>query len=111
MKEGDIGVIDMRQPDGSVKTRPVLLLKKVKPFNDWIVCAISTQLQQEVNGFDMIIDSADGSFASTGLKQSSIIRLGMISTVSKTVIPGIIGSIQPNDLITLQKRLAALLVR
>ena len=56
MKEGDICIHKVAQPDGSFKMRPVLLLKQMRPFGDWIVCAISTQLRQEVKDFDLIVD-------------------------------------------------------
>ena len=106
MQAGDIALLNMLQPDGSKKPRPVLLLKQVKPFNDWIVCAVSTQLHQEVKGFDYLILYSDADFAATGLKQSSLIRLGMISTVSKSSMPGVIGNISATSLQTLKKRLA-----
>lgn len=107
MQAGDIALLNMQQPDGSKKARPVLLLKQVKPFNDWIVCAVSSQLHQEVKGFDYLILDTDADFAATGFKQSSLIRLGMISTVSKSSIPGVIGKIPSTALQTLKKRLAA----
>ena len=107
MQEGDIALLNMVQPDGSKKPRPVLLIKQVKPFNDWIVCAVSKQLHQEVKGFDHVILYTDTEYTATGLKQSSVIRLGMISTVSKSSIPGVIGKISPSVLQTLKKRLAA----
>lgn len=106
MQAGDIALLNMLQPDGSKKNRPVLLLKKVLPFNDWIVCAVSSQIHQEVVGFDYKILNSDQIFSTTGLKQSSIIRLGMISTVATSSILGIIGNIPATTLDTLKKRLA-----
>ncbi len=107
MKEGDIALLTMLQPDGTKKNRPVLLFKQIKPFNDWIVCAVSTQLHQEVKGFDYLILDNQADFAATGFKQSSLVRLGMISTVSTSTIPGVIGNIPSLALQTLKKRLAA----
>lgn len=106
MLEGDIAIINMPQPDGTIKVRPVLLIKLVKPFNDWTVCAISTQLHQEVKGFDLVIMKGDSSFSATGLKDSSVIRLGMLATVSKNIIPGAIGKVLTAELNVLKKRLA-----
>ena len=110
MWEGDIALLNMLQPDGSKKNRPVLLIKQVKPFDDWIVCAVSTQLHQEVKGFDHLIPDSHTDFIATGFKQSSLIRLGMISTVSKGSMPGAIGKIPPSVLKTLKQRLAAHIV-
>lgn len=106
MQAGDIALLNMVQPDGSKKSRPVLLIKQVKPFDDWIVCAVSTQLHQEVKGFDHLVSDTDTDFAATGFKQSSLIRLGMISTVSKNSMPGVIGNIPATILQALKKRLA-----
>lgn len=107
MKAGDIALLLMQQPDGTRKNRPVLLLKQVKPFDDWIVCAISSQLHQQVKGFDLLILDTDPAFPATGLKQSSLVRLGMLSTVSKTSLPGTIGSVPSTLLQALKKTLAA----
>ena len=94
MKEGDISIHKVAQPDGSFKMRPVLLLKQMRPYCDWIVCAISTQLTQEVKGFDFIIDEINPEFRLTGLKSSSLVRLGFINTIDKKTIPGTIGNIR-----------------
>lgn len=107
MQEGDIALLNMMQPDGSVKHRPVLLLKKVPPFQDWIVCAVSSQLHQEVKGFDHPILQKDPDFPTTGLRQSSLVRLGMLSTVAKSALPGSIGRLSAAIVQTLKKKLAA----
>ena len=46
MKEGDILITALRQADGTVKDRPVAFLRRMAPFQDFLVCGISTQLQQ-----------------------------------------------------------------
>lgn len=107
MQEGEIALLNMVQPDGSIKHRPVLLLKQVPPFQDWIVCAVSSQLHQEVKGFDHPIMQTDDDFPATGLRQSSLIRLGMLSTVAKSNLPGSIGQLSAPILQRLKKRLAA----
>lgn len=80
MKDGDICIHKVAQPDGSFKIRPVLLLKQMRPYGDWIVCAISTQLRQEVKGFDFIIDEINPDFFLSGLRSVSLVRLGFINT-------------------------------
>jgi mRNA interferase MazF len=109
MQEGDIALLNMIQPDGSTKHRPVLLLKKVPPFQDWIVCAVSSQLHQEVKGFDHPILQTDPDFRATGLRQSSLVRLGMLSTVAKSTLPGSIGQLSTPIVKGLRKKLANLL--
>jgi mRNA interferase MazF len=44
MREGEIILANLVQADGSFKLRPVLLLKRLPGYNDFLVCGISTQL-------------------------------------------------------------------
>ena len=46
MREGGIILANLQLADGSVKLRPVLLLKQLPVYNDFLVCGISTQLHQ-----------------------------------------------------------------
>ena len=93
MIPGDIVLIEMPQRDGRKKRRPALVLTLVPPFDDCLVCGISSQIHQEVVGFDYVLRQSDRGFAATGLKSYSLIRLGFVTTVSKNKIPGIIGHI------------------
>lgn len=55
MNEGDLALAPLPQADGQIKNRPVFLLRRLPPFGDFLVCGISTQLQQRVAGFDEVI--------------------------------------------------------
>jgi mRNA interferase MazF len=79
------------------------------PFGDWLICGVSTQLQQRVPNFDEVIAPADPDFSETGLKATSIIRLGFLTTVSARSILGVIGAIAPERHQRLLERLARLL--
>jgi mRNA interferase MazF len=76
MKEGDVVLTPVPQADGSVKSRPAILLREFPPHKDFLLAGISTQLHQEVKGFDEIVSSSDPDFAASGLKSESLIRLG-----------------------------------
>ncbi len=106
MKAGDIALCSIQQANGQIKNRPVLLLKQMPPFNDWLVCGISTQLQQEQKGFDHVILNTDPIYSQTGLKSSSLIRLGFLDVIPKNSFPGSIGNIDIPLLKMLLKRLA-----
>lgn len=106
MQPGDIVLLSISQADGQVKNRPVLLLKKMPPFNDWLVCGISSQLKQESKGFDYVILESDSVFSQTGLKSASLIRLGFLAVFSQKSIPGSIGNIDNAILKILLKRLS-----
>ena len=106
MKAGDIRLSPLRQADGQIKTRPVLLLRSTPPFGDFIACGLSTQLQQEVKGFDEIIGPDDADFTIARLKQPSLIRLAFIGSLPARDIHGHLGSIGDTRLHRLLTKLA-----
>ncbi len=93
MKEGDVVLTPVPQADGSVKNRPAILRREFPPYKDFLVCGVSTQLHQEVKGFDEIVSSSDPDFAASGLKSESLIRLGFLAMVPRARIAGSIGAI------------------
>lgn len=106
MKEGEIILANLPQSDGNFKLRPVLVLKQLPGFNDYLVCGISTQLHQLVKDFDELIDEKASHFIQTGLRQSSIIRLGFLAVIPGNKIPGSIGRINTSVHQKLLERLA-----
>ena len=75
MKEGDIILTPIPQADGSVKNRPAIVLREMPRYHDLLVCGVSTQLHQRVEGFDEIISPGDPDFADSGLLSESLIRI------------------------------------
>jgi mRNA interferase MazF len=55
MKPGDVILTPVPQADGVTKNRPALVLREMPAYRDLLVCGISTQLHQEVTGFDEVI--------------------------------------------------------
>ncbi|MEM9539819.1 MAG: type II toxin-antitoxin system PemK/MazF family toxin [Cyanobacteria bacterium P01_E01_bin.42] len=93
MKEADVALTPIPQADGTIKNRPVVLLRELPPYQDFLVCGISTQLHQEVVDFDDIISPSDPDFAASGLRTQSLIRLGFLAVVPRKKIIGSIGAI------------------
>lgn len=88
------------------KLRPALLIAKVTGrFDDWLTCAISTQLHQAVEDFDEIIKSGDSDYAASGLKANSLIRIGRLGVLEGTLLEGAIGKIAPKRLKKLNREL------
>jgi len=106
MNEGAIALARVQQADGQFKLRPVLLLRLMPPHGDWLVCGISSQLHQEVVGFDHVLAIADPDFALSGLKASSVIRLGFLATLPNSAFAGRLGAVTPQLLPQLRHRLA-----
>lgn len=104
--ERDIALASLPQADGLIKPRPVILLRQMPPFGDWLVCGISTQLQQRVADLDELVGPSDPDFAESGLKAPSVIRLGFLTTLPARRFLGIIGSISPKRHQRLLERLS-----
>ncbi len=86
MKEGDVVLATIPQADGRSKNRPAIILREMPPYRDLLVCGISTQLRQRVQGLDEIISPADDDFGQSGLISESLIRVGFITVLPVTVI-------------------------
>jgi len=112
-KAGDICLVRFPRADlKKGKYRPVLLLAKMPgPFDDWLVCAINSQLRHEVRGWDERIEEAASDFAGSGLKASSLIRVGKLATVAEGALEGRLGRISEERLRAILGRMADYLER
>lgn len=106
MKEGDILLTALRQADGSLKDRPVLFLRRMPPFQDFLVCGLSTQLQQVAPELDEMIVPTDADYRLSGLKAASLIRLGFLAVLPKAQFKGRIGRVSDARVERLLNRLA-----
>ena len=95
MKEGDVVLTPVSQADGKMKKQPAIILREMPPYRDLLVCGVSTQLHQRVEGFDELILSTDDDFAGSGLVTDSLIRLGFLTVLPRSKVAGSIGSISP----------------
>ena len=55
MKEGEVVLTPIPQADGLIKNRPVILLRELPPYKDFLVCGVSTQLNKEVRGDELVV--------------------------------------------------------
>jgi mRNA interferase MazF len=109
MKEGDVVLIAMTQSNGQTKKRPAIVLRSMPPFGDLLVCGVSTQLHQQVAGFDDTIEPSHPDFAASGVKSTSLIRLGFLAVLPASSLSGKIGQIDPKRHRRLLERLASYL--
>lgn len=105
MKEGDVVLTTLPQADGVLKNRPALFLRVMPPYEDALLCGISTQLHQQVSDFDELITEADDDYETSGLVAASLVRLGFLAVVPQSRIVGRIGTIS----LTRHRRLLATL--
>ena len=104
MKPGDVVRWTFVQGDGQSKMRPAIVLGSVPPFNDWLVCAVSSQVQREVKGLDVLIDERHSDYQRMGLRSASVIRVAQLTTLPDRSIQGSIGSVSKATLDLLKSR-------
>lgn len=90
------------------KPRPVLMLRKASvQFDDWLVCMVSSQLQQIDASLDEVVSPSDADFAATGLKVASVLRLSRLAVLDGALLMGSLGAISNERLQRIRQRLAA----
>jgi mRNA interferase MazF len=90
------------------KLRPAIVLRKIPgPYDDWLICMVSSQLSQELPEFDVVVYENDPDFEQSGLKTSSVIRISRLAVVSKDILLGSIGNISDNRLNLIKNRLSS----
>lgn len=109
MKEGDVVLTTFQQADGTTKNRPAIVLRVMRPFGDLLICGVSRQLRHRVADFDEVIAPTDSDFASSGLADTSLIRLGFLALLPAAEFLGDIGSISPERHNRLLRSLASYL--
>lgn len=93
------------------KLRPALLTGELPgPYDDWLICMISSQIHQYIEGFDEIVTEGDPDFIDSGLKGESVIRTGRLAVVEQNMLAGRIGNISSKRLSRLRKNLARWLI-
>lgn len=111
MREGDVVIVAMPHADGTTKNRPTIILREMPPFQDMLVCGVSSQLHQEVKDFDEAITPDDSDFITSGLIGKSIIRLGFLTVVPQSQIVGAIGSVSSTRHARLLSKLSNYLIQ
>jgi mRNA interferase MazF len=93
MRERDVVLMAIAQADGQKKPRPVLLLREMPKYGDFLVCGISSQLQQFIPDFDELIQLNNTDFVDSGLAKSSVVRLSFLAIARRSEVMGRLGFI------------------
>ncbi len=111
-RAGQITLFRFPQTDlASGKLRPALLLGQLPgPYDDWLVCMVSSQLRQYLDGFDELVAENDDDYQASGLRASSVIRVGRLAVVEGAIFVGGVGEISSDRLNRIRKRLATWLM-
>lgn len=96
----------------SGKLRPALILGQLPgPHNDWLICMISSQTHHYLEGFDELLKPDAPDFSRSGLKLTSVIRIGRMAVVEDQMLVGASGEISQQRLQRIKKRLADWLLK
>ena len=108
IKEGQIVLFRFPQTDQTEgKLRPALVLRQLPgQYNDWLICMISSQIDQKIIEFDEIISPNDTDFNQSGLKFPSLIRLSRIAVVNRDILLGKLGQIDSQRLFRIKQKLS-----
>jgi mRNA interferase MazF len=108
MSPGDVVLISLTQfGGGTPKLRPALLLADLPgPYQNLLICGISTQLHLVQPNWDELIRAGDSDFPTSGLHRDSIIRLSYLYAADASETSGVIGRIDPARLQRLRQRLS-----
>jgi mRNA interferase MazF len=88
------------------KLRPILMLRQASRFDDWLVCMVSSKVDQAEVGLDEVLVPADDDFPTSGLKVPSVLRLSRLAVLDTSLLIGSIGSIGDERLARVRQRLA-----
>ena len=113
MNPGDVVLVRLPQfGGGPTKLRPALVLALLPgPFQNVLICGISTQLQVLEPDWDELVDPADNDFPASGLHRVSAIRPSYLYAADRQEVSGTIGRIDGARLKRLRHRLAGLLAK
>lgn len=88
----------------SSKLRPALVIAPENKYGDVVLAFISSVIKG-IEATDFVLDRSDKDFSKTGLKKTSVFKMGKIATLSKDIIYGKMGSVSPRLQEELDKRL------
>ena len=108
ISEGQIVLFRFPQTDQTTgKLRPALVLRRLPgQHNDWLICMISSNLDQKVPDFDEMITPDDSDFKETGLKVPSLIRIGRLAVVDGDILLGRLGQVDTQRLLRIKQKLS-----
>ena len=113
ISEGQIVLFKFPQTDQKEgKLRPALILRELPgKFNDWLVCMISSKVDQQILGIDELITSDAADFLQTGLKVPSVIRASRLAVVDGNILLGKLGQINTERLKKIRQKLSKWIIK
>jgi mRNA interferase MazF len=89
------------------KVRPAVVVRRLPgDYGDWLVCMVSSRVDQAIEGFDEVVSTRDDDFAGSGLKVSSVIRVSRLAVCHDAAFLGSIGRLDTTRLARIRFRLS-----
>jgi mRNA interferase MazF len=82
------------------------MLRRASRFDDWLVCMVSSRIEQADPALDEVLQTNDPDFHASGLKAPSVFRLSRLAVLDGARLAGSIGAIPSERLTRLRHRLA-----
>jgi len=82
------------------------MLRPASRFDDWLVCMVSSRIEQAEAGLDEVLLPTDPAFVASGLKAPSVMRLTRLAVLDGSLLAGSIGAIDEARLSRIRQRLA-----
>lgn len=79
-------------------------------YDDWLVCMVSSQLNQAEQGLDELVLPVEVDFVNSGLKVPSVLRLSRLAVLNGNLLTGAIGSIDKTRLDKIKLRLSCWII-
>jgi len=112
MRKGDIVLIKYPFTDlSSTKVRPAIVVSSDEFTNhaeDAIFVCISSQTRNVLQS-DLVFSPSDSEFRNSGLKKPSLIKLGKIFCLSKSLASRLLGEAGPNTMARIRGKLINIL--
>lgn len=111
IQQGDVLLARFPFTDLSAsKLRPVVVLAPVPgPHGDYLVVFVSSQVQHEIKDVDLLIRRGDPGFVAAGFKVASLIRVGKVAVLARSLFAGPVGKLPDGVFKTVIDRHVALL--
>ena len=108
ISEGQIVLFKFPQTDQEEgKLRPSLILRELPgKFNDWLICMVSSKINQQIPELDELITHEDSDFIQSGLKVPSVIRTSRLAVVDGNILLGKLGQIDTKRLHKIKEKLS-----
>lgn len=109
IREGSVVLVPFPHVEAGTpgKVRPAVVLRRLPgDYGDWLICMVSSRVDQRVEGFDEVVSPGDHDFPESGLKVSSVIRVTRLAVCDGLTPLGSIGHLDESRLSRIRKRLS-----